>query len=274
MPLGRTTVGSGRKQRKGQGREDGGYDPSQEPGEKPFSLSVPDGWQISGRVTGARSAVLGGPAHIIAGKLDLAVSPESLGAVFIRWVPELSFLNENRSSLLQNRAVYPTITAVQFIQQILFPVLHRNSENVQFTLLRSLPQAAQRYQQRVLGLQTDRTLLYDGGICRVTYCEKGVSFEERLFTLTEIQAPHTGLKGNRETVVIRAPLHEFEQWLPLLGAVHRSLKFSGDWIEGEISRQMKAGMLGSRSARDIQTLAEKLAAHHEQTKAEIHRELF
>lgn len=92
--------------------------------------------------------------------------------------------------------------------------------------------------------------------------------------MTEIQASHKGLKGNRETVIIRAPLHEFDHWQSLLGAIHQSVEINGEWIKREILRQMKAGMVLSRKAKDIEMLAEKLVAHQAQTNADIHRQLF
>ena len=133
---------------------------------------------------------------------------------------------------------------------------------------------AQPYQQRVLGLQAGKTLLYDAAICGVTYREGGLDFEERLFTLTEIQASHTGVKGNRETVFIRAPVHQFHQWLPTLREIHRSFEIHESWLKEELVKQRKAGLLGAGGTKNIEMLTARLLAHQAETQGEIQRHLF
>jgi hypothetical protein len=160
------------------------------------------------------------------------------------------------------------LTALQFIEQVLFTNLHPGVRNPQFVARRNVPDMAQRYQQRLLAIETGTTLIYDAAICTATYEEGGVLFKERIFTLTRMQPPEGRLWGNRETLMFRAPIEAFPRWEPLLRSIHKSMNLSTPWIEHMLRDQM-GGRMQSTDRDQIRRLTRKLIMHHEKTRTDI-----
>jgi hypothetical protein len=271
-----------------------------EPNEGAFSILVPQGWQVEGGIFRVDPMMQTQSAQSIAAKLDFAVKRDAAGSVMIRWLPETLFCDLRMTpagqmglfppgSNYQGMLVYPLMSAQEFLVQGIFPQAHPWAEQVQVVEQRSLPQLAQRYQQRLAGLPIPAGFSYDAGVAVFSYVEEGLRTLEKAFTVIENMGPMAGgMWTNKETMFLRAPAQEFERWQPILSHIQGSVQINPQWIAQEIASQMQRSQMflqAQRAAiardqrmleiqRQVQEIDRQIVEHRQRTNAEIQNDAF
>jgi hypothetical protein len=257
-----------------------------EPREKAFSIIIPDGWQIEGGIFRVDPLAQGGPSQSIAAKLDFAVKKDPQGSVMIRWLPDVLFFDPRMTpagqmgllphgSNYQGMTVYPVMPAQQFISQIVFPYAHPQVRNPQPTEQKRLSALAQKYQQRVHATMPNTTFSYDAAISTFSYQEGNIPYREKIFTFIENWGQlGTGMWGNKETFLIRAPQDEYYKWEPIFSVIQNSVIINLQWLMGEIRGQKERSRIVIDTQREIQRIDREIVEHRQKTNAEIHNDMF
>ncbi len=258
----------------------------EEPNERAFTILIPKGWQVKGGIFRVDPTAQGGAAQSIAAKLDFAVMKDRQGSVMIRWLPDVLFFDMRYSpagqmglfppgSNYNGMTVYPLIPALQFIRQVAFRYAHPNASNVQVKDRRSLPGLAEQYlrQARALGPMIDFS--YDAATATLAFNEKGFLYEERMIAVVENWGKAgAGLWGNKETLLIRAPLHELAKSEAVFSVIQSSVRITPQWLAGEIRGQAQRGEIMLRTQQDMQRIEREITEHRQKTNAEIHNDMF
>lgn len=257
-----------------------------EPREQAFSLLIPRGWNVRGGIVRIDPTRQGGPAQSIAAKVDFAVQRDQAGSVMIYWAPDMLYFDARHSpagqmglmqpgSNYQGMTVWPLMPAIQFLHDVAFRSLHPQAGNVQVEQQRSLPELAQRYLQRVRAFPIQTTFSYDAATTTVSYTEQGQRYREQLIAVIENWGQMgAGMWGNKETIVFRAPVNEFDQWLPILSVIQGSVQLNTQWMAGEIRGQIQRGEIALRTQREINQINQQINDHQQTTNAEIHNDMF
>lgn len=254
--------------------------------ENAFSLLVPIGWQTSGGIMRINPITQGGAAQSIAAKVDFSVKNNNQGSVMIRWLPDVLFFDARWSpagqmglyspgSNYNGMTVEPIMPAAQFLQQIAFPYAHPQATKVRVIEQKSLPQTAQKFQQRVHSALPQLTFSYDAGLITVEYQENGISYREKMIGLIENWGQlGAGMWGNQETLLIRTPADEFDKWQSTLSIVQNSVKINSKWLAGEIRGQQQRGQIMINTMQEMQQIERAIGEHRQKTNAEIHNDMF
>ena len=257
-----------------------------EPKEHAFSILIPKGWHVEGGIFRVNPLTQGGPSQSIVAKLDFTVKKDQSGTVMIRWLPDVLYFDASWSpagqmgmfppgSNYQGMTVYPLMPALDFISQVAFPYAHPQASSVQIVEQQSLPQVAQKYQQRVLAIMPQLTFSYDAGLLSVTFQEGGNRYKEKMFAVIENWGQlGAGMWGNKETFFLRTPVNEFAEWAPIFSIIQNSVKLNPQWLAGEIRGQIKRGEIAARTQAEIQRIEREITAHRQKTNAEIHNDMF
>jgi hypothetical protein len=254
--------------------------------ENAFSLLVPEGWQIDGGIMRVNPITQGGAAQSIAAKVDFAVKSDNQGSVAIRWLPDVLFFDARWSpagqmglyppgSNYNGMSVYPIMPATQFLQQIAFPYAHPQATNVRIIEQKSLPQTAQKFQQRVLSTMPQMTFSYDAGLITIEYQENGISYREKMIGIIENWGQlGAGMWGNKETYLIRTPVNEFDKWQSTLSIIQNSVQINSKWLAGEIRGQQQRGEIMINTMQEMQRIEKAIGEHRQKTNSEIHNDMF
>ena len=257
-----------------------------EPKERAFTLLIPRGWRTEGGIFRVNPMAQGGAAQSIAAKLDFAVKKDPPGTAMIRWLPDMLYFDMRSSpagqmglyppgSNYNGMTVYPLMSAVQFIGQVVFPYAHPQATAVEIVEQRSLPKLAQQYLRRVQAAMPGMTFSYDAGTLTVKYTEAGRRYEEKLLAVIENWGQlGAGMWGNKETFFMRAPAGEFKKWEPIFSVIQGSPQVSSQWIAGEIRGQVKRGKIMIKTQQEMQRIEREIVAHRQKTTAEIHNDMF
>ena len=257
-----------------------------EPKERAFTLLIPKGWHVEGGIFRVDPTAQGGPAQSIAAKIDFAAKKDRSGTVMVRWLPDVLYFDARMSpagqmglfppgSNYQGMTVYPLMSALQFLRQIVFPYAHPQAGAVHIVEQRPLPRLAQQYQQRVLALVPQLTFSYDAAFITVTYQEGGISYKEKIMAVIENWGQlGAGMWGNKETFLLRTPDGEYAQWEPIFSIMQNSVILNPQWIAGEIQGQIQRGQIAINTQREVQRIEQQIVEHRQKTNAEIHNDMF
>lgn len=257
-----------------------------EPKEQAFTLLIPKGWLSEGGIFRVNPTAQGGPSQSIAAKLDFAVKKDRQGSVMIRWLPDVLYYDARMSpagqmglfppgSNYQGMTVYPVMSALQFLSQIVFPYAHPQAGNVQITDQKRLPKVAQRFQQNTLRTIPNSTFSYDAALMTVTYRENGVNYEEKMVTVIENWGQlGAGMWGNKETFIVRTPQGKFSKWEPVFSIIQNSVKLNFKWLAGEIRGQEHRTTIVREVQRQTQDIERQITQHRQKTNAEINNDMF
>jgi hypothetical protein len=175
----------------------------------------------------------------------------------------------------QGMTVYPLMPAQQFLAQLVFPYLHPGVSGVQIVEQRSLPQLAQKYQQRVRSAIPQMTFSYDAAVFTATYRENNITFKEKMFAVIENWGQlGAGMWGNKETFFIRAPVDEFDHWEAVISIMQNSVIVNSQWLMGEIQGQLKRAGIVIETQQELQRIEREIVSHRQKTMAEIHNDMF
>ena len=257
-----------------------------EPREQAFTILVPKGWQVRGGILRIDPTRQGGPAQSIAAKIDFALQSDPQGTVMIYWPPDMLYFDPRMSPAgqmglmqpggnYQGMTIWPLMPAAQFLTDVAFQSLHPQAANPRVEEQRSLPALARAYLQRVQALPIQTTFSYDAATIVVSYSEGGRRFKEQMMTVIENWGQlGAGMWGNKETVVFRAPVDEFDAWLPILSVIQGSVQLNTQWLAGEIRGQAQRGEIMLRTQREINQISQQISEHRQTTNAEIHNDMF
>lgn len=257
-----------------------------EPREAAFTILVPKGWQMEGGVLRIDPLAQGGPAQSIGAKVDFAVKNDATGSVMIRWLPDILYYDARMSpagqmglfppgSNYQGMTVWPLLSADQFITQIVFPYAHPNARAMQIIDKKSLDPLAQSYLQRSQASMPGSTFSYDAGLITLSYQENNLSFKEKIVTVIENWgALGTGMWGNRETFLVRAPAQQFERWESILSIVQNSIIVNQQWLVGELRGQIERGQIALQTQQEVNRIAQEIVEHRQKTYAEIRNDMY
>lgn len=257
-----------------------------EPRENAFSMLVPKGWQTAGGIFRVDPTAQGGPSQSIAAKLDFAVMKDQQGTVMARWLPDMLYFDSSMSPAGQmglfppgsnyaGMTVYPKMTAIQYIDQIVIPYAHPQATGLKITDQRNLPDLAQKIQQRVQAAIPGMTFYYNVALKGVTYWESGIQYEEKLFTIIEDWGQlGSGMWGNKDTFLMRAPIGELSATEPLFSLIRDSVIIDRQWLSGELRGQMQRIQTVREVQKNIQQIEQDIVEHRRKTNAEIHNDMF
>jgi len=167
------------------------------------------------------------------------------------------------------------MSAIQFIQQIVFPYCHPQAQNVKVSEQRNLPQLASDYQQRMRTAIPMINFSYDAALIAVTYSENGQRFIEKIVTVIEDYGQTgLGLWGNKETFFVRTPIGEYEKWEPVFSIIRNSIQLNPQWLAGEIHGQLQRSQIVIDTQRELARIDREITAHRQRTNAEINNDMF
>jgi hypothetical protein len=179
-------------------------------------------------------------------------------------------------STYQGMTVWPVLTADEFLLQVVLAKAHPGAAGLSVVERKKHPETAQGYGQRVQAMMAQpMTFAYDAATVTVTYDENGVRFREVLFAIIQDWGElGAGMWGNRETVLIRAPVAEFAQLAPILQVIQGSVRMNPRWVNGEIRGQLERSRIALDTQREIDRIDQEIVAHRQKTMAEIQNDMY
>lgn len=218
-----------------------------EPIEDAFSLLVPKGWMLEGGIQRPNLMTQVVDAQSIEAKLDLTIKSDPAGMVMLRLCPEIKFCDMRYSparmmfppgSNYAGMIVSPLMSAVDFLVQSVFPWAHPNLQHPAITNRQAEPLLAENYRRKMAALKVPTPFQYDGGAVTFQYWENNTQFIEKMFTVIENMGPIAGgMWSNKDTVLLRAPVEQFEVWEPIFLHMIDSIRLNFEWLAGEIVNQ-------------------------------------
>jgi hypothetical protein len=271
-----------------------------EPHEGAFTIAIPQGWQIQGGITRANLMAQSIDAQSIEAKLDFAVKQDAAGTVMVHWCPETKYCDMRASpagmmgmfppgSNYQGLQVWPLMSAVEFLSQMVFSWAHPNVGQAQIAEGQSEPLLCQAYQHKMAALGMPTPGNYDGGVARFTYVEDGVLYKEKAQVVIENLGPMAGgMWSNKDTVLVRAPKGDLAGWEPALRHIQESVQLNFQWLAREIASQEMLGrsFLNAQQAaiardrrmleiqQQMQAVDREIADRRARTHAEIHNDAY
>jgi hypothetical protein len=183
--------------------------------------------------------------------------------------------------------VFPLLTAVQFLTQVMFTWAHPQAQGAQLLEQKPAPEALERYQN--FARQNGLAFQYDAAVVIFSYTEGGVQYKEQAAAVIEnMGQAGVGMWSNKGSWYLRAPAAEFDTWLRVTNAISHSFKYNPAWLEDErqvqavLSRSMQEARQAERyraqQARDARNYIHEVQAeireHRSQTQAEIRHDQY
>jgi hypothetical protein len=257
-----------------------------EPNEQAFSILIPKGWKTEGGIIRINPTAQGGAAQSIGAKLDFIVKRDDEGSVALHWLPEILYYDPRRSpagqmglfpigSNYNGMPVYPVMSAVDFLTQGVFPLIHQNASNVQLIEKRQLPDLIESYKKRLATFAMPVDFSYDAAVVTVTYQENGKEYKEKLITVIEDMGQiGTGMWGNKETFLFRAPINEFDGLESIASIIQDSVKINPQWMIGELRGQIQRGEMALQTQQYINEINKQIVEHRQNTYAQIRNDMY
>jgi hypothetical protein len=259
-----------------------------EPKEQAFSILIPKEWKTDGGILRINPMTQGGSAQSIGAKLDFTVKRDDEGTVALHWLPEILYYDPRRSITGQmglmkiggnynGMPIYYVMSAVDFLTQGVFPLLHPKATNVKLIDKRQLLDLGEVYKKRVQAIPSPIPLdfSYDAAVVTVTYEENGKEFKERLITVIEDMGQvGTGIWGNKETFLFKAPVSEFDQLESIASVIQDSVKLNPQWVMGELKGQIQRGEIARETQRYINEINKQIVEHRQNTYAQIRNDMY
>ncbi len=269
-----------------------------EPRENAFTLSVPRGWLLEGGIIRADLAHQAPNVQAIEAKIDFTVKQDAQGGIAVRWCPEVKYCDLRHSmvsamfppgSSYQGMMVMPLMSAVDFLQHVVFPWAHPAASNVIVTATQREPLLVEGYRQRMTSMGLPANFGYDGAIVTFAYSEDGLRFEEKSYAVIEnLGALAGGMWSNKDTLLLRAPEGRLAEAEPLLHHIRESVRLNDTWVAREIASQeiltrhflnaQQAELARNRRMQEIQQqiqqINREIADHRARTNAEIHNDAY
>jgi hypothetical protein len=253
-----------------------------EPQENAFTILKPSGWLAEGGILRLDPTVMGGPANCIEAKLDFIMKKDQAGTVMMHWLPDMYYVDLRGSmvagmfpvgSNYNGMTVIPKMPAYQFATE---GIIRRNHENAANLVIKENKPAAKlveiiRQSEAYQGMN----YVYDAVILDYTYTENGIQYYERLLTVVQdLGTAFAGMWKSRNTVLVRAPVNDFNKWEPVFSEINSSSVLNPKWIEGEIRGQIQRGEIVAQTMQEIQRIDQEIQQGHMKTNSEINHEMY
>jgi hypothetical protein len=253
-----------------------------EPNEKAFSILKPAGWIAEGGIIRLDPTVMGGAGNSIEAKLDFTLKKDQAGTVMIHWLPDMYYADLRGSyaegmfpagSNYNGMTVIPKMPARQFATEGIIRWTRGNVSNLVIKENKPAPKVIEIIKQSdaYLGMN----FVYDAVILDYTYNENGVEYYERLLTVVQDLGPaFAGMWKNRNTIIVRSPLAEFNKWEPIFSEINGSPVLNLKWLEGEVRGQIQRGEIAAQTIQEINRIDQEIQQGHIKTNSEINNEMY
>ena len=241
--------------------------------ENAFTILAPQGWQMAGGIQRFNPNTERLTAQNVEAKLDFAVKSDAAGTQMVRWCPEIKYCDGRwwngmlaPGSIYNGMPVYPVVPAVQFLAQIMFAWAHPQAQAAQLLEQKPASDMLEKYQN--FARQNGLSFQYDAAVAIYSYTEGGVQYKEQATTLIEnMGQAGMGMWSNKGAWYLRAPVSEFDAWLPVLRTIFLSFKFNPAWLEDEHQAQA----ILSRSLMEAHQAERYRAQQARETRDYIHQ---
>jgi hypothetical protein len=162
-----------------------------------------------------------------------------------------------------------------YLQEYLLPTARPGARNLKIENVGRADGLVRAYRARMKAMAIPMEVGFDGCTMTVSYEEKGVRYRERFLTLIENRGQLAGGQwANRETMSVRAPAEEFEQWEPVFQMICGSVQLSPRWIQGEIRGQQQRVNTMRRVELTVQEIDRQILSHQRAANAEIQNDMY
>ena len=256
-----------------------------EPKENAFSILIPKGWETEGGIFRV-NPISEGPTNAVAAKLDFSVKKDVAGSAMIRWLPDMIYYDPRYSLAGQMGLIQPgsnyqgmLVSYIQspedFITQFVIPYAHPNAKNLSVISRKNLSTVAQNFSSRTKQIIPYGTFSYAAGVLAIQYSENGIIYEERIVTVIENWGElGSGMWGNKETFLIRAPKGKLKDHEKIFSVIQSSVKLNIQWLQGELRGQAQRGEIVLETQREVQRIGKEITEHRQKTNAEIHNDIY
>ena len=144
----------------------------EEPNERAFTVSVPQGWSVEGGISRADLTMQMVDAQSIEAKVDFTVRNDEQATIAIRWCPTVKYCDVRmtpaammfpQGSNYGGMVVWPLLNPQDFMLQNLYPWAHPNIGQKQILDKNLQPSLAQNYQNKLMQLGVPIQASYQGG---------------------------------------------------------------------------------------------------------------
>ncbi|MDQ7826649.1 MAG: hypothetical protein RDV48_27850 [Candidatus Eremiobacteraeota bacterium] len=243
------------------------FQEAREPREGAFTFLMPAGWHIEGGIVRVNPMMRGGFTQSIEAKLDMAVMSDPQGTVMIHFLPSLYFCDLRMNPMIggmfppgsnyNGMTVMPAMPAAEFLWQVLFRQAHPQAGDARFHGAQPFPQLAQQKAQA--SMATGLMCQCDAAAVEYEYAEQDRRYLERAFCYIKSYGPMmAGMWVNEDTHLLRAPMEQFNTWLPVLEKIRDSMKISGQWAGSESRNAQAMGNMALDAQHQQQQRDQKL----------------
>ncbi len=238
-----------------------------------FTLLVPEEWLMEGGILRLDPAMQTGSLQAVTAKVDITVKRDDAGTVLIRSLPEMIYWDQRMSPTagfvgyypqgsMANRGMiaYPLMSVPEYLLQVTFPAAHPGHVgDVQVVEQRDLPEEVQKYLQKN-GQTMASGVTLQCGMVRYRYREGHTEYLEQATTILQNLGPMTGgMWSNVNTLIMRAPVDEFEGWVPVLEVIRHSTITNPRWLQDEAMAQQYRMAILNQAQQAEQWRAQQMA---------------
>jgi len=215
-----------------------------------FSVLAPVEWLMEGGILRIDPAMQSGSLQSVSAKVDVTIKRDPEGTVLIRALPEILYWDQRMSatamlginyppgSVAQRGMIaYPWMSVSEYLMQIAFPTAHPGVSDVQVVEERALPEEVHKYRQKNAQAGAPGITLECGRVV-FRYREGGAEYLEWATTILQNLGPMSaGMWSNLNTLIMRAPVEDFEGWFPVLEVIRHSTLTNPRWQQDEAMAQ-------------------------------------
>jgi hypothetical protein len=262
---------------------------SEEPKEKAFSFLVPKDWKVEGGIFRINPMQAGGPGNSIQAKCDIAFKRDDAGTVMLRSLPSINYADfsspnfANMAGLFRPGSNYQGMrvmrmpTTQEYLDGV-FQSVHPKAAEVKVIERVALPELAAVYAKAHqsandalarVGLPGVRL---DAGAAVVEYSDAGVRYKELLYAVLSDSRGSGATWGNVQTVFMRAPAAEADQWKPVLDIILHSIRLNLTWLAGELKGADQRSKIVLDTNQAIAKLNDEIWRSRAKTNDDIHHD--
>ena len=258
-----------------------------EPNERAFWFLKPKGWLMTGGVFNVDPLQVNGPGNTLSPKNDLSVKKDEAGTVMFRWAPvwfyaDLSMAGVGASafpvgSYYRGMMVKPKPTPKSHLLELL-STTRPGISDCQVIAEDRMPEVLEAYEKTNQQLNQGmvqmglRPNAYDALALLVEYAEHGQRFREAMITVLVDARASAFSWSNERTIMMRAPVAEYDLWKPVLDVIRASDHMNPAWVAA-VNRQVAVRTkMVQDTDRYINRVANEIVENRRKTHAESRHE--
>ena len=222
-----------------------------EPNENAFWLLAPHGWKVEGGIISVgKLKLMGLASQATEPKIDFTIKSDDSGSIMLSWLPDIIYYDRSKELMGAGQCMSP----VEFLKKIVLPFKHFQASDIKIIEeIEEIPLVTEKYSNLFKALQLSQILVCRSGMLTISYIENGVLYKEKLITgIKDFKS--SGLWGNSDTFIFRAPADRFQQMEPLAKSMCFSMELKKDWVMKEIKRLIDGRSLELKENSDIEKL--------------------